>query len=104
MYFSTEPIVTELNPFSMTQLPSQSRSCGQTRPQISGKVLVVHLAEGHAALAATAGLGLRALRVEAGVDLLEILAPGAGGALVGGLLLEANELQHALGHGGIPQS
>jgi len=28
---------------SMTQLPSQSLSCGQMRPQISGKVLVAWL-------------------------------------------------------------
>ncbi len=40
MYFSTEPMVTELKPFSMTQLPSQSRSCGQIRPQTSGMLLV----------------------------------------------------------------
>ena len=40
MYFSTEPMVTDSNPFSMTQLPSHRRSCGQMRPQISGKVLV----------------------------------------------------------------
>ena len=40
MYFSTEPIVTDSKPFSMTQLPSQRRSCGQMRPQISGKLLV----------------------------------------------------------------
>ncbi len=40
MYFSTEPIVTDSKPFSMTQLPSHSRSCGQIRPQISGKLLV----------------------------------------------------------------
>ena len=40
MYFSTAPMVTLSKPFSMTQLPSQSRSCGQMRPQISGKVLV----------------------------------------------------------------
>ena len=40
MYFSTAPMVTLSKPFSMTQLPSHSRSCGQMRPQISGKVLV----------------------------------------------------------------
>jgi hypothetical protein len=40
MYFSTAPIETDSKPFSMTQLPSQSRSCGQIRPQISGKLLV----------------------------------------------------------------
>ena len=41
MYFSTEPMVTVPWPAcSMTQLPSHSRSCGQMRPQISGKLLV----------------------------------------------------------------
>ena len=40
MYFSTAPIETDSNPFSMTQLPSQRRSCGQMRPQISGMLLV----------------------------------------------------------------
>ena len=41
MYFSTEPIVTVPWPdCSITQLPSQSRSCGQMRPQISGRLLV----------------------------------------------------------------
>ena len=41
MYFSIEPMVTVPWPAcSMTQLPSQSRSCGQMRPQISGKLLV----------------------------------------------------------------
>ncbi len=41
MYFSIAPIVTVPWPAcSMTQFPSQSRSCGQIRPQISGKVLV----------------------------------------------------------------
>jgi hypothetical protein len=44
MYFSTAPMVTVPWPdCSMTQLPSQSRSCGQMRPQISGKVLVAWL-------------------------------------------------------------
>ena len=39
--FSMAPIVTVPWPdCSMTQLPSHSRSCGQIRPQISGKVLV----------------------------------------------------------------
>ncbi len=37
---STAPIVTLSKPFSITQLPSQRRSCGQMRPQISGKLLV----------------------------------------------------------------
>ena len=40
---STAPMVTLSKPFSMTQLPSHSRSCGQMRPQISGKVLVALL-------------------------------------------------------------
>jgi hypothetical protein len=40
MWRSTAPIVTLSKPFSMTQLPSHSRSCGQMRPQISGKLLV----------------------------------------------------------------
>ncbi len=44
MYFSTDPIVTVPCPdCSMTQLPSHSRSCGQIRPQISGKVFVAWL-------------------------------------------------------------
>ena len=44
MYFSTAPMVTVPWPAcSMTQLPSHSRSCGQIRPQISGKVLVAWL-------------------------------------------------------------
>jgi hypothetical protein len=44
MYFSTEPMVTVPWPdCSITQLPSHSRSCGQMRPQISGKVLVAWL-------------------------------------------------------------
>ena len=34
MYFSTAPMVTLSKPFSMTQLPSQRRSCGQMRPQM----------------------------------------------------------------------
>ncbi len=40
MNFSAEPMVTDSKPFSMTQLPSHRRSCGQMRPQISGKLLV----------------------------------------------------------------
>ena len=44
MYFSMAPIVTVPWPdCSITQEPSQSRSCGQMRPQISGKVLVAWL-------------------------------------------------------------
>ena len=41
MYFSIEPIVTV--PWvdcSIVQLPSHSRSWGQMRPQISGRLLV----------------------------------------------------------------
>ncbi len=41
MYFSTEPMLTDSKPFSMTQLPSQSLSWGQIRPQISGMLLVL---------------------------------------------------------------
>ena len=40
---STAPIVTASKSFSMTQLPSHRRSCGQIRPQISGKLLVAAL-------------------------------------------------------------
>ena len=40
IYFSTLPIVTAPKPSLRVQAPSQSRSCGQTRPQTSGKVLV----------------------------------------------------------------
>ena len=40
---STAPMVTLSNPFSITQLPSHNRSCGQMRPQISGNVLVALL-------------------------------------------------------------
>ena len=40
IYFSTAPMVTDSKPFSITQLPSQRRSCGQIRPQISGMLLV----------------------------------------------------------------
>jgi hypothetical protein len=44
MYFSTAPMVTVPWPAcSITQLPSQSRSWGQIRPQISGKLLVAWL-------------------------------------------------------------
>ena len=109
---STAPIVTLSNPFSMTQLPSHNRSCGQIRPQISGKVLValadlirllqpvlrrqlqpvrdvvrqraMDLAERHAALAAPAGLRPRLRRVEILVDLGEVLAPGRGTARFSG--------------------
>jgi hypothetical protein len=41
MYFSTEPMVTVPWPdCSMTQLPSHSRSWGQIRPHISGRLLL----------------------------------------------------------------
>ena len=40
MCFSTAPMVTDSKPFSITQLPSHRRSCGQIRPQISGMLLV----------------------------------------------------------------
>ncbi|KPW90454.1 hypothetical protein ALO79_200334 [Pseudomonas syringae pv. castaneae] len=40
MYFSTEPMVTAPKPSFKVQAPSHRRSCGQTRPQTSGRVLV----------------------------------------------------------------
>ena len=40
MYFSIEPMVTASKPVSSVQAPSHRRSCGQTRPQISGSGLV----------------------------------------------------------------
>ena len=40
MYFSIEPIVTAPRPSLSVQTPSQSRSCGQMRPQTSGSELV----------------------------------------------------------------
>ena len=40
MYFSTEPIVTAPKPSFNVQAPSQRRSCGQTRPHISGREFV----------------------------------------------------------------
>jgi hypothetical protein len=40
MCFSTAPMVTASKPFSITQLPSHSRSCGQMRPHTSGMLLV----------------------------------------------------------------
>ena len=41
MYFSTEPMVTAPKPvWFRVQAPSHRRSCGQTRPQTSGRVLV----------------------------------------------------------------
>ena len=41
MYFSTLPMVTAPKPpCSRVQAPSHNRSCGQTRPQISGSELV----------------------------------------------------------------
>ena len=41
MYFSTAPMVTAPKPSSSVQLPSHRRSCGHTRPHISGSGLVV---------------------------------------------------------------
>jgi hypothetical protein len=129
MYFSTAPMVTLSNPFSMTQLPSHRRSCGQMRPQISGRcwwrsdlvgllqppfrgelqpvgdVLrerAMHLAEGHAALAAPAGLLGGGGRFELAVDLAEVFAPFADAALLRLRLREADELEHAVGHGRSP--
>ena len=43
MWRSTAPMVTLSKSFSITQLPSHRRSCGQMRPQISGKLLVAEL-------------------------------------------------------------
>lgn len=40
MYFSTEPMVTAPKPSARVQAPSHRRSCGHTRPQTSGRVLV----------------------------------------------------------------
>ena len=40
IYFSALPIVTAPKPSLRVQAPSHKRSCGQTRPQTSGKVLV----------------------------------------------------------------
>ena len=74
---------------------------GQLQPV--GDVVVqraMHLAEGHAALAAPAGLGFRGVRFELPVDLGEILAPGGRLALLGRALVETHELQHPVGHGG----
>ena len=127
MWRSTAPMVTLSNPFSMTQLPSHRRSCGQMRPQISGKVVgggtdLVRLlqppfgrqlqpvrdvvgqramdrAERNAALAAPAGLRTGGGRVEAAVDLVEIQAALRHGTLLRRLLRQADELQHAVGHG-----
>jgi hypothetical protein len=59
----------------------------------------MHLAEGHAALAAAAGLFGRAGRLETGIDLVEIRPPGGGLALIRCLLRETNKLQHFFGHG-----
>ena len=126
MYFSTAPMVTLSKPFSMTQLPSHSRSCGQMRPQISGKVLVaeadlvgllqpalggqlqpvrdvvvqraMHLAERHAALRAAAGLLGRLLAGELAIDLVEVVGAFRSVPAFGQLLLKADELQHTLGH------
>ena len=40
MYFSALPIVTAPKPSFKVHAPSHKRSCGQTRPHTSGKVLV----------------------------------------------------------------
>ena len=40
MYFSTLPMVTAPKPSLRVQAPSHRRSCGHTRPQTSGNVLV----------------------------------------------------------------
>ena len=40
MYFSALPMVTAPKPSFKVHAPSHKRSCGQTRPQTSGKVLV----------------------------------------------------------------
>ena len=40
IYFSALPIVTAPKPSFKVHAPSHKRSCGQTRPQTSGKVLV----------------------------------------------------------------
>ena len=40
IYFSTLPMVTAPKPSFNVQAPSHKRSCGQTRPHTSGKVLV----------------------------------------------------------------
>ena len=40
MYFSTLPMVTAPNSSFKVQAPSHKRSCGQTRPHTSGKLLV----------------------------------------------------------------
>ena len=41
MYFSTLPMVTAPNSALSVQSPSHRRSCGQTRPHTSGRLLVV---------------------------------------------------------------
>ena len=41
MYFSIEPIVTAPKPSFKVHAPSHKRSCGQTRPQISGRLFVL---------------------------------------------------------------
>ncbi len=63
----------------------------------------VHGAERHAALRAARGLRAGVGGVEAAVDLGEILATLDSLALVGLVLLEADELQHAIGHGSPPE-
>ena len=127
MNFSTEPMVTVPKPdFSMTQLPSHSRSCGQMRPQISGKLLVaggelvgllepalggelqpvgdvvvqraMDLTERHAALRAARRLLGRLLARVVGVDLVEVAPPLGRRPLVRHGLRRSDELQHPFGH------
>ena len=40
IYFSIDPIVTAPKPSFKVHAPSHKRSCGQTRPQTSGRLLV----------------------------------------------------------------
>jgi hypothetical protein len=62
----------------------------------------MHLAERHATLAAAARLGGGLGRGETLVDLVEIEAAHGDVPLVGGLLGELDEFEHALGHGRSP--
>ncbi len=125
MWRSTAPMVTLSKPFSMTQLPSHRRSCGQMRPQISGKLLVAELTS-YASSSRPSAVSfsqsgmlfdsgqwieqngmphwlhrLACARPRPGrtaVDLVEILAALRHGTLLGRLLRQADELQHAVGH------
>ena len=127
MYFSTEPIVTESKPFSITQLPSHSRSLGANAATDLGQVVrgrgdliglfdpafgdelqpirnvvrdrAMDLAEGDPTLGAAAGLFGRAVRIVFPKDFLEVLASGIDVPLIGGPLAELEEFQHALRHG-----